>query len=139
MPPPTENPDYMPLRCLYPHSSLQPGAGCTSSAPGKFILPEQMSGLVLEGWSIHTHSWAGRLGLVPGTRRSSPMSGWEMFLHLAQDEVSRHGVGGPATSFKTGMSSWLLLSHVRMRFEKWEGCTMGKMDFDHSNLLFNFR
>lgn len=91
--PPIENPDYISPRCLYNYPSFQPDRVWTSSALGKFILPEQMPRLVLEGWNPHKHSWVRRLGLVPGTHQFSQRLGWEMFLHLAQDYVSRHGVG----------------------------------------------
>lgn len=29
--------------------------------------------------------------------------------------------------------SGFLVSHFRMGFEKWGGCSIGKLDFDHSN------
>lgn len=57
-----------------------------------------------------------------------------MSLHLAQDEVSRHGVGTQQLHLRQEYF-WLLVFHFRMRFEKWEGYTMGKLGFDHSNLI----
>lgn len=49
-------------------------------------------------------------------------------------QVSRHGVGTQQLHLKQEYF-WLLVFHFRMRFEKWKGCTMGKLGFDHSNLF----